>query len=390
MTGDGASEVERVGWRLVLEQSLQSLTWSLIRATNRRPFSDGVGREGVEHQVWAGRHPQTDRWRALAEELSPRCESVWDGPLADAGAELGLARELGSTLLPPALRDALAAGGDAIHTLTIATRGWCAGVPWDALVVDAADTRLLERCRILVDAHPLAAVGRVDPADRPPPGPGEPDGLAVLDPGPVIDDDPALTPLYPAGLPPVLRSLGGRSDLVLPGPEGLGRQALGETLREHRWSRFLYAGHVSPGSLQDPGNVALVLSDGLGSDLLSAYSWLGQPATWPAPERVALIGCGSGDGRPTEDVGLPLAALRAGAELVTATRWVLPADLSAEKPNFTRLVQAVHAAHQSPDPVGHLREWQLTELHRWRSSGYAVHAPLTWAAPMTSVLPERR
>lgn len=379
---------ERVGWRLVLEPSLRTLSWSLICARGRA--SGHPSGPVIDHHVWAGQHERPEVWRTLVERLTPRGDVVWDGPLADPHEELALARELGA-ILPLALRDALAAEDVATHTLTIATRGWCAAVPWDALVVDAADTRLLERCRILVEAHPLAAIDRYQVGHRPLPGPGEPDGLAVLDPGPVIDDDPALAPLYPAGPPPELRSLGGPANHVLAEAAGLDSHRFGELLRQRRWSRLLYAGHISPGSMQDPGNVALVLSEQqVGPDLLSAYRWLEQPGIWPAPERVALIGCGSGDGRPVEDVGLMLAAMRAGAELVTATRWTLPADLSPTERNFTRLVQAVHAAHASPDPVGHLREWQLTELHRWRASQYAVHAPLTWAAPMTALAPGSR
>ncbi|WP_162802791.1 CHAT domain-containing protein [Ornithinimicrobium avium] len=384
MTVLRAPSAARVGWRLVIEPALRSLSWSLICER------DGAGGPGApaEHRVWAGRHEHPEKWRSLLEGLVPHDDAVWDGPLADPRAELAVARELGAALLPRALREGLSADGDAVHTLTVATRGWCAAVPWDALVVDASDTRLLERCRILTEAHPLAAVGRAPAAHRPPPAPGEPDGVVVLDPGPLTDEDPTLAPLYPAGLPPELRDLGQGADLHLSGRDGLGSAELGAVLRERPWARFLYAGHVRPGWPKDPGNVALVLSDGQAADLLPAYDWLDRPDTWPAPERVALIGCGSGDGRASEDVGLPLAALRAGAQLVTATRWVLPADLSEHEPNFTRLVRAVHAAHASTDPVGALRDWQLTELHRWRSSGYALHAPLTWAATTTTVLPD--
>lgn len=373
-----AVEPVRIGWRLVLEPVLESLGWSLIRA-------QGGPHHGTPttHHVWAGRLDRTDRCRRLVDDLLPSSTAVWAGPLADPEAELHMARELGAALLPDVLREALAQGSDA-HTLTVATRGWCAGVPWELLVVDDADTRLLERCRVLVEAHPLAGVDRPPLHGRPSPQGDEPAGLVVLDPGPLGDDDPALAPLYPAGLHVSLSELA--ADWLVPGLVTLDRDALGTMLRSRRWARFMYAGHILPGSLQDPANVALLLSDGVSPDRLTAYEWLDHPEIWPAPARVALLGCGSGDGRPMEDVGLALAALRAGAELVTTTRWVLPTDMTEDAPNFSRLVLAVHAAHASDDPVGHLRDWQLTELHRWRASGHPLHAPLTWAAPFSTIL----
>jgi hypothetical protein len=379
--------MERIGWRLVLEPTMTGLVWSLIRATGSAGGAGTQGGGGADDfSVWAGRHVGPEGCERLAATIVPEAGAdIWDSPLADPDAELDIARSLGRSLLPEPLRHALAGPGTAQHTLTVAVRGWCAAVPWEALVIDDCDTRLVERCRVLGEAHAAAGVDRGPTGDaeveRTPPDQG---GLTVVDPGPVAAEDPAMAPLYPAGLPPELARSALGEDVVLPGPEGLSVAALGEILRAGTWERFLYAGHVRPGSTARPGDAALVLADGLDADLLTVHAWLARPDLWPLPRRVALIGCASGDGRPLEGVGLPLAALRAGAEIVTATRWPLPSDLSEREPGFTHLVRAVHAAHLADDPVGHLRSWQITELHRWRTSGYAVHAPLTWAALVTA------
>ncbi|MFD6219150.1 CHAT domain-containing protein [Nocardia asteroides] len=108
---------------------------------------------------------------------------------------------------------------------------------------------------------------------------------------------------------------------------------------------------------------------------------------WPMPSRVALIACESGgDLRFTEALGLTTAALSAGAELVTATRWPLPTDHafhtltgSTGHPLQTA-VCAVDAAHDSSTPVPTLLTWQREQLAAWRAVPSPANAPLLWSA----------
>lgn len=369
----------RVGWRLCLEQGPRVLSSSLIRASG--PIDD------PEYAVWTTMNSTPGALIQLATGLVPAGGDIWDGPLCDPQREREVVRQLGHALLPQPLREALAAPDGARHTLTVAARGWCSALPWEALALGEDDTRLVERCHLRTEAHPLADRGITRAASSWAEGPGpEADGLVVLDPGPLVGDDPATAPLYPAGPPAELTTLGGPRDVHLPTHESLSTDGLAEALSRRSWRRLLYAGHVRPGTTSQPGNTALVLSDGLEVDPLSAYAWLGDPGRWPAPARVALLGCSSGDARTVEDVGLLLAALRAGAETVTATRWNLPTDLSADERPFTELVRAVHAAHLTQDPAARLRDWQITELHRWRVTGARQHSPMIWAALSTTDL----
>ncbi|MDX3128322.1 hypothetical protein PV367_00510 [Streptomyces europaeiscabiei] len=110
---------------------------------------------------------------------------------------------------------------------------------------------------------------------------------------------------------------------------------------------------------------------------------------WPAPPRVALIACESGgDLRFAESFGLATAVIHNGAQLVTATRWVLPTSFAFHRPAglpqsvrpLTEAVVAVDAAHEDHDPVRRLRAWQRQQLDRWRADGRIEHSPLLWAA----------
>jgi hypothetical protein len=108
---------------------------------------------------------------------------------------------------------------------------------------------------------------------------------------------------------------------------------------------------------------------------------------WPMPSRVALIACESGgDLRFTEALGLTTAALSAGAELVTATRWPLPTDHAFHTLTATTghplqaAICAVDAAHDSSTPVPTLLTWQRAQLSAWRDAPTAENSPLLWAA----------
>ncbi|MFD3510698.1 CHAT domain-containing protein [Nocardia sp. NPDC058666] len=108
---------------------------------------------------------------------------------------------------------------------------------------------------------------------------------------------------------------------------------------------------------------------------------------WPMPSRVALIACESGgDLRFTEALGLTTAALSAGAELVTATRWPLPTDHAFHTltPTTTYPLQAaicaVDTAHDSPTPIPTLLTWQRSRLATWQTTPTLENSPLLWAA----------
>lgn len=361
----------RIGWRLVLEPTAAGVAWSLM-------WDDGAGTD-----VEAGLHADPTEWEEIVGSLVPTsgAADLWDGPLADWEREYAAAQVLGESLLPRRLREGLLQPGTE-HTVTVATRGWCAAVPWDTLVIDETGTRLLERCTVLTEPHLLAA----QPVDRKGlRSAGGGGGLAVVDPGPVAGPEHSVRPLYPGDVPRFLHETLNQDplDVVARGRRGsraVSVADLSDLLRSRPWDRLLFAGHVRPGAADNPTRVALVLSRGREPDFLTAYDWLGDPAAWPVPRRVALIGCGSGDGRPPEDAGLPLAALLAGADLVTATRWPVPTDLSETQHTFARLVSMVQRAHRQSDPVAYLRDWQITELYRWRLTHDPAHAPLIWAA----------
>ncbi|MGO4615304.1 CHAT domain-containing protein [Nocardia sp. 2YAB30] len=113
------------------------------------------------------------------------------------------------------------------------------------------------------------------------------------------------------------------------------------------------------------------------------------PALWPIPSRVALIACESGgDLRFSEALGLTAAMINGGAELVTASRWALPTDLAFQRiagapPDAHPLQQAICAidtAHEQPDPVTALAEWQRARLAAWRDEGRIEHSPVLWSA----------
>ncbi|AFU00064.1 CHAT domain-containing protein [Nocardia brasiliensis] len=208
-------------------------------------------------------------------------------------------------------------------------------------------------------------------------------------------------------------------------------------------SRFLYFGHVSAAP-NEPGSAAIHLGDVVGPSDAPGGAWgLATPrggapghtrgahlplcaldfllgttrsddpevwarygATnpqlgheiWPMPSRVALIACEGGvDFRSAETFGLIMAALDAGAELVTTTRWVLPTDaafraclglLPTRRPT-TDLALHVDDAHNDPDPVAALTRWQRDQLRTWRDTGAVSCSPIVWAALTSTVAPAR-
>jgi hypothetical protein len=313
-------------------------------------------------------------------------DDLWSGPLTVPDEELASAVRLGQGLLPPILRDELLATTGESHTVTIACRGWLARVPWEALALGrSGDVRLVERARVVAGLSPVLVANRKRPSGPRPSAPA----LRVLDPGPRTGS--GLTPLYPAGYPMEWYAddvLADGEDLV---PDGVALSAagFGTLLRDGGgWSRLLYLGHALPGMSEVPAAAALVFGTHAGTDALSAHAWLGDPATWPAPGRVALIACASDDSGHLEQAGLAAAAINAGAELLTVTRWILPTDYDPPREiTTTRLALAVDRAHEQPDPLAALRSWQCERLTAWREYGRREDAPLLWASLATYVVP---
>lgn len=360
-------------WWLSLEPLGDDVAWALTRAR-----SSGAGAEPVGAGL-IGALGELQREVATALP-GHRGHGLWSGPWVDPVAERRLAVRLGRTLLPPALRDALATGdGTAPPTVWIATRGWLAQVPWDALAVDDdGAVRLVEVAQV-VGGLPATVVSEARDAVTC-------DGavLRVVDPGPTRHGR-----LYPA-TPDAWWDRCADDEDVLPLPgRTLDADGLSRALRLGP-RRFVYFGHAVGGSPDAPAAAGMVLTAASGdADVLSAYRWLGEPERYPCPSRLAIIACGSDDGAHIEQSGLPVAAVRAGARLVTVTRWTLPvAPGRGDACPTTRLGLAVDTAHAQDGPVAALRQWQIRRLRAWRGSGARDDAPLLWASLVTYVVPE--
>ncbi|MFM9605580.1 tetratricopeptide repeat protein [Streptomyces turgidiscabies] len=356
------------------------------------------------------------------------------GALAERGAEHRLARVLAEAVWPEELtaqiRQVSQRAGRPLVRIQPSPR--VAQVPWELLAVDSAsDERLIELADV-VTTTPMslrrqAGSGRRTP-DRDPDTKAGPVVL-VLDPRipGFRADSPLGSVLGPPGSDPELLSFVRRrlaEGAVVPSVAtpaealrrtDLDRDWLSGVLREGT-RRLLYVGHVSgapvEGGQSEDGALHLCCGPetaGLAEPVrghrpLSAKDLLlgtlplradGEPGAhlWPAPPRVALIGRESGgDLRFAESFGLATAMIHNGAELVTATRWVLPtsfafhqlAGLPESVRPLTETIIAVDTAHEHPHPVGELGRWQRERLGLWRAGGRIEHSPLLWAA-LTSI-----
>ncbi|MEU9438240.1 hypothetical protein [Streptomyces sp. NPDC048252] len=373
------------------------------------------------------------------------------GALAGYRTELRLARLLAEALWPAGLteqiRQVSARAGRPLVRIQPSPR--VAQVPWELLAVDeTSDVRLIDLADVVTTAP--ASLRQGGHAERPA-SDGEADGkpgtgtgtgtgtfaetcadtvVLVLDPRVpgFRADSPLGSVLGPPGSDPELMSLVRRrldAGAVLPSVAApaeafrrtdLDRDWLGDVLRKGV-RRLMYVGHVSgapvEGGQSEDGTLHLCCGPetvGLAEPVrghrpLSAKDLLlgtlplradGEPGAriWPAPRRVALIGCESGgDLRFAESFGLATAMIHNGAELVTATRWVLPtnlafhrlAGLSASVRPLSEAIVAVDTAHEHRDPVHLLGRWQREQLDHWRSGGRIEHSPLLWAA-MTCIV----
>lgn len=353
------------------------------------------------------------------------------GALAEHGSERRLARTLAEALWPEQLTAQIRQVADRAGRplVRIQPSPWVAQVPWELLAVDdGTDVRLIDLADVVTTA-PASLRPRTPTAPRPQ---GTDTGPVVLVLDPRVPgfraDSPLGSVLGPPGSDPELMSLvRNRLDAgaVVPSVASpaeafrrtdLDRDWLSGVLRKGA-RRLMYVGHVSgapvEGGQSEDGTLHLCCdagASGLAEPLrthrpLSAKDLLlgslplradGEPGAriWPAPPRVALIGCESGgDMRFAESFGLATAMLHNGAELVTATRWVLPTSFAfhrlAQLPESIRplseAIVAVDTAHEDEDPVRSLGGWQREQLDRWRADGRIEHSPLLWAA-MTCIV----
>lgn len=381
--------------------------------------------------------------------MMQRC---FTGALASMDDERALSSELAALLLPAALVETLRQrstrfGAEHVE-LRVLPAPSCARVPWELLIVDdAGERRVLDLARVVTMAPILgrdgdAAIPHPDWVQRrhlPP--------LHVIDPR-VPGRGGVLTPVQAASWPDRVAAGGSVRG-------GVDREWLSTRLRGGV-SRFYYLGHVEADA-STAGKTALVVdddwrmyglgrrTDGTGSALryLTAQDFVagtvgrdahvrrlaqaerlppadmwrreygdevGYPSAaldadgvaqdvrgsdiWPMPPRVALIACQSGaDFHHAEPFGLVTAFLEAGAELVTATRWVMLTDnafaLVTTGTPFDDLAVAVDGIQQSEDPLAALAVWQRERLAAWRRSGALADSPLTWAAVTNCHAPDR-
>ncbi|WP_327320129.1 CHAT domain-containing protein [Streptomyces sp. NBC_01235] len=357
------------------------------------------------------------------------------GAMADRRREHRLARMVAEALWPEGLtaqiRQVAARAGRPLVRIQPSPR--VAQVPWELLAVDE-DVRLIDLADVVTTAP--ASLRRQLPAARPTP---DTDDNANTDADTVVlvldprvpgfrADSPLGSVLGPPGSDPELLSfVRSRLDAGAVVPSvAAPAQAFRRTDLDREWlsgvlrkgaRRLLYVGHVSgapvEGGQSEDGTLHLCCGPGTAGlaepvrthrplsakDLLLGTLPLradGEPGAriWPAPPRVALIGCESGgDLRFAESFGLATAMIHNGAELVTATRWALPTSFAFHRlaglPEAVRplseAIIAVDTAHEHRDPVHRLGRWQREQLDRWRAGGRIEHSPLLWAA-MTCIV----
>ncbi|MEV2245559.1 hypothetical protein [Streptomyces sp. NPDC049970] len=356
------------------------------------------------------------------------------GAMAGHSSERRLARQLAEAVWPEGLtaqiRHVSTRAGRPLVRIQPSPR--VAQVPWELLAVDDEDVRLIDLADVVTTAPaslrvhgPAAAqVAKTDAAD------GADAVVLVLDPRvPGFRADSTLGSVLgrPGSDPELLSLVRTRVDTDVAVPSvtdpaeafrrtDLDRDWLGGVLRGGA-RRLMYVGHVTgapvEGGRSEDGALHLCCGRGAAGlaepvrdhrplsakDLLLGTLPLradGQAGAliWPAPPRVALIGCESGgDLRFAESFGLATAMIHNGAELVTVTRWVLPTSLAFQRlagvsedvRPLSEAVVAVDTAHEHSDPVRRLGQWQREQLDRWRDGGRVEHSPLLWAA-MTCVV----
>ncbi|MEU7934153.1 CHAT domain-containing tetratricopeptide repeat protein [Micromonospora echinofusca] len=360
--------------------------------------------------------PQNDDPASTASAIARRIELLgervavlngaarrsWTGAMVDPAANLALFRELGGILLPQELRDRIRTADASDTTLVVAPGPGLSSVPWELLVIDDEhDVRLIERANVLGGISPAMLVNLARPAA--PPWTGDGPAVRVVDPTAAGSRNGGGR-IYPDGVPEAWHRRSGDFDALLGAGATVGcsPSELATALQSQAWSRLVFVGHASATDPAMPTSAGLELAVDreTGDSRLTAGQWLREPARWPAPRRVGFVACQSDDAGYTEQIGLTLAAIYAGARTVIATRWSLPSDGSERLvaggapigSATTALALAVDAALETSDPVGAIGEWQRDRLSCWRSAigdaARRLHAPLVWSALVTYDIPD--
>jgi tetratricopeptide (TPR) repeat protein len=147
--------------------------------------------------------------------------------------------------------------------------------------------------------------------------------------------------------------------------------ALAQMLQGTDAGVLAYVGHADAGTQDVPANACLTLHDGT----FSAAEWLYQAEQYPAPSRVALLGCSSSGAHNPEWLSLAPAAMWAGARIVVATSW----DIVKTWTTWDIFNAIVELLQQSDDPAARLQERFCAYLQQWRIDTNAP-PPLIWAA----------
>lgn len=378
-----------------------------------------------------------------ASDLEPFLENVRAGLMAplssDAGGHAPLRRVLETGLF--ANPDRIRAVAAAVSELILPPSFWArlhaeqgyrqvrvrvipsrrlAAFPWE-LLSSPSGNRLLELATVVYEVP--ATIHYRRPVS---PSPFDPAGAPLFTIDPIVPDPFREQHLEPTldwrerGGPRLTRELGVSQVQMRVSRHDLSRQ-LRSSPRPNRW---LYLGHVS-NARERPDSASLHLTDDakmsgraelmglhrpftaldmflgptdVGDSDDAAFAYAGRPGTdvWPMPNRVALIACQSGsEHAASEPFGLIVSAMFAGAEYVTSTRWTMPTDFAfnvigrSDLFPTTDLVLAVNRAHQEPDPIATLRDWQLSELQVWDTTGDIGHSPLLFTGITTHHAPPR-
>lgn len=308
--------------------------------------------------------PQTASW--LAEGLPRRaCDDLAaHEPVAEAAGmdDAQLLWPVSQMLFGPDLLAELADADGPRQRFVIAPPPTFGRIPWAALPVSdpgparsGGVPRLVERADIIVGMP--AALVRARPAASG--AAGAPGGVVVL-----VDPTGDLPWTHGLQVPDAL-ILGGD------GPAATRAAVIGALSRTARM--LVVAGHVDPGTDDDPASSALILKGPDGDrDALGVE----EIASLRAPPVCLLLGCdGAGAATGNEWTGVATGLIWAGARWVLTTTWpVLDDRLTTELD--TDLVARV----RREGPLEGLWEWQRSMAARWAADhSDLAAAPYRWA-----------
>lgn len=358
------------------------LSWTWLRppftpnATQLNPVHLAAGLDLLDHAL----HPITG-------EKTPDAigRALTAGAFGDRTVERRMAATLTRAVLPEALLKELRQHGRSGRQLVVRVTPspQLARIPWELLIVDGDDLRLIEIASVRYDPPATVHAQRSVPAPRWSDVRGLP-ALFALDPRlPLRAADHGLSQTLSSEakkrfaarielLADSGRARYAEDETFWPIGRDVTRNLLHRALTAVPRSRFFYFGHVSA-ARDEPGSASIHLSETMSSvwgmaapltriaadgtpasphpddhrpfsalDLLLGTSQSQDPVAWrqfgadasalghqlwPMPARVALIACEGGvDYRSAETFGLVMAIIDSGAELVTTTRWTLPSD----------------------------------------------------------------